>query len=156
MTTQIRIEITNPNKTGDSSGFVDFYPVEQYGVLTTKEEAITKTRGIIRYQNIIDSLRDEVSYYEISKLAHGATATTEATKVTLILDVRGVESLEITTDTGTLTALDAIKYLVAQAMTLEHTKLRAYYDPEKIAETKYLNVGSLGTLAECLALVSVN
>lgn len=147
------ITISNPGKTGDSAGFVDYQTVQQYGDLAvTKEQARNKVKGLLRYQNIIGKIGQFTVFDELSKESVGGSATSEATEFVMDIWVKDASALKY----GEYSGPDALRYMVAEALSDSRTALHDYYDPEKIAETLPFLIGSLGTLEECVALVAVS
>lgn len=157
MKTTYQITVANPGGlAAPADGFIDPVRLENHGTLAsvTLVHAQAKKRANIRFRTILDILGMESNPIIESALAVGATSTTEATSLELVVTFKG--DITITRDEEAIVGALAVKRLVAEAITIASERVVDVYSPTAIAITEPLVVQSIAaTLVDAMALVTV-
>jgi hypothetical protein len=117
-------------------GFVDNVTVEQYLAEAAQPEGFTlsqsqaKTQGNLRWKFILQSLALMANPYVLDVVANGATISTDAT--TFTFDVYFERDSAVTcldVNSNVLTGIDAVQWMIAEALATTYTDVVEYYDP---------------------------
>jgi hypothetical protein len=149
MTKSYSVSISNPGLTGNANGFIDNKRIEQYTPEEiTVDQAIAKKRANIRYNAIIMGVGLVSNPTVDNIVADGASEADEGSEFNMNMTFVSEESLAIIRDEERLEGVDALKRLIAEAISAPREATVDYYHATKLASVALLTIAPLAADAD--------